>query len=85
MKKLEYVSEETFIKEDIEFNDEHYDLAEELRERYKSPLLSECTPVMVREDKKSLVFCVNLGDREKDRVAYANGDNAYKVIIEKIN
>jgi hypothetical protein len=39
---------------------------------------------MVRKDKQSLVFCVNLGDRLKDRVSYENGDNMYRVIIEKI-
>jgi hypothetical protein len=39
---------------------------------------------MVRPDKKSLVFCVNFGDKLQDRVAYERGDNMYKVIIEKV-
>jgi len=39
---------------------------------------------MVAKDEKSLMFCVNLGDKEKDRVAYECGKQSYKIIIEKI-
>ena len=84
MKKLEYIDEVTFIKEDVEFSDEHYNLAENLYKQYESELWSKWTPIMVRKDKQSLVFCVNFGDKLKDRVAYERGDNMYKVIIEKI-
>jgi hypothetical protein len=84
MKKLEYTDEETFITEEIEFSDEHYELAENLHKQYESEILSKCSPIMVRKDKKSLIFCVNFGDKMKDRVAYENGDNMYRVVIEKI-
>ena len=84
MKKLEYTDESTFITEEVEFSDEHYEFAKNLHKQYESELLSKCTPIMVTKDKQSLVFCVNFGDRSKDRVAYECGDNMYKVIIEKI-
>lgn len=84
MKKLEYTDEYTFITEEVEFSKEHYELAKNLHKQYESELWSKCTPIMVRKDKQSLVFCVNFGDKLKDRVAYERGDNMYKVIIEKI-
>ena len=84
MKKLEYTDEYTFVTEEVEFSDEHYELAKNLREQYESELWSKCTPIMVRGDKQSLVFCLNFGDKLKDRAAYERGDNMYKVIIEKI-
>lgn len=84
MKKLEYTDEATFITEEVEFSDEHYELAKNLHKQYESEILGKCSPIMVRKDKQSLVFCVNFGDRLKDRVAYERGDNMYKVIIEKI-
>lgn len=85
MKKLEYTDEATFITEEIEFSDEHYDFAKKIHEQYKNELLSKCSPLMVKSDKQSLLFCVNFGDKIKDRVAYERGDNTYRVIIEKIN
>jgi hypothetical protein len=84
MKKLEYTDESTFITEEVEISDEHYEFAKNLHKQYESELLSKCTPTMVRNDKKSLVFCVNFGDKFKDRVDYERGDNMYKVIIEKL-
>jgi hypothetical protein len=84
MKKIEYTDEATFITEEVEFSDEHYELAKNLHKQYESELWSKCTSIMVRKDKQSLVFCINFGDRLKDRVAYERGDNMYKVIIEKI-
>ena len=83
MRKLEYTSESTFITEEVEFSDEHVRLAENIHGLYKSEFLSKCSPLMVRPDKESLVFLMNLGDRT-DRVAYERGDNMYKIIIEKI-
>ena len=85
MKQVNYASEATFKSELVEFPDEQYELAESLHKIYENELWSKCTPIMVRDDKKSLVFCVNLGDKEKDRVDYECGKNAYKVIIEPIN
>jgi hypothetical protein len=84
MKKLEYTDESTFTTEEVEFSDEHYELAKNLHKQYENELLSECTPIMVRQDKQSLVFCVKFGNKLKDRVSYECGDNMYKVIIEKI-
>jgi hypothetical protein len=83
MKKIEYVDEELFTTKEIEFSDEHYNLAEEIHSHYKSELYSKCTPIMVSSDQKSLVFAVNLGDKEKDIVAYERGDDLYKIKIEK--
>ena len=84
MIKLEYTDESNFITEEVEFSDEHYDLAKKLHKQYESELGSKCTPIMVSKDKQSLVFCVHFSDKLKDRVAYERGDNTYKIIIEKI-
>jgi hypothetical protein len=81
MKKLEYIDESTFITEEIEFSDEHYELAENLYKNFKDVSHS---PIMVKNDKKSLVFCLNLFDKSKDRVDTECGNNVYRVIIEKI-
>lgn len=81
---LEYIDEDTFIAEDVEFDDEHYEFAKKIHKQYENDLLSKCSPLMVRSDKQSLIFIVNLGDKLKDRTAYERGDNMYKVIIEKL-
>lgn len=87
MKKLEYIDEATFKSEIIEFTDEHYEIAEKLHKLYEDEdnLWSKCTPIFVKSDKKSLIFCINLGDKQKDRFKYERGDNLYRIIIEKIN
>lgn len=51
MKKLEYTDEATFITEEVEFSDEHYELAKNLHKQYESDLWSKCTPIMVKKDK----------------------------------
>lgn len=84
MKQLEFTSEKDFKTEILEFEDEHYEIANKLHEQYKSELLSKCSPIMVGQDKQSLLFCVNLGDKLKDRGAYERGDNMYRIRIEKI-
>lgn len=86
MKKLEkegmvyliHTDEETFVTSAVEFREEHYSLAEDLHSLYDDDGLSKCTPIMVSNDKKSLLFCVNLNDRIE------RGDNKYRIIIEKI-
>lgn len=83
MKTLNYTPEATFITEKIEFSDEHYGIAETLHKQYESEIIGICSPIMVRDDKKSLVFLINLGDKN-NRVAFEIGKNKYKVIIEKI-
>ena len=83
MKTLDYTSEATFITEKVEFSDEHYGIAETLHKQYDSEIVGICSPIMVRDDKKSLVFCLNLGDKN-DRASFEIGKNKYKVIIEKI-
>ena len=40
--------------------------------------------MIVKDDKKSLIFSIDLGDRDKDRVSYEIGDCRYKITIEKI-
>lgn len=70
MIKLKYTEEDTFITEEIEFSDEHYELAKKLHKQFENQ-----SPIMVKNDKKSLVFCVNLSDEFKD---------IYRVVIEKI-
>lgn len=84
MKKLEFTSEKDFKTEILEFKDAHYEIATNLHKVYSSELLSECSPIMVGEDKKSLIFCINFGDKLKDRVSYERGDNMYRIKIEKI-
>ena len=86
MVNLQYTDEGTFVTEDVEFGDEHYIFAKKLYEKYKyeADVPSTCTPLMVGSNKKSLMFGVNLGDRDKDRVAWERGDSLYRVIIEKI-
>lgn len=40
--------------------------------------------LLQKKFKKSLVFCLNLFDKSKDKDATECGNNAYRVIIEKI-
>ena len=54
---------------------------EELNKLYNDDL--RCSPLMVKNDKKSLVFAINLGDKIENRIAYERGDDIYKIIIEK--
>lgn len=82
--KLEYTDEATFVTENVEFGDEHYELSKNIHKQYESELLSKCSPIMVDKDKQSLIFCVNLGDKLNHRVAYERGDNIYRIKIEKI-
>lgn len=84
MKKIEFTSEKDFKTEILEFKDEHYEIAEKLHSQYESEFLSKCSPIMAGEDKTSLLFCINLGDKLKDRVAYERGDDMYRIRIEKI-
>jgi len=84
MVNLKYTDEETFITENVEFRDEHYGLAKKLHENYENDPLSICTPLIVRKDRESLVFAVNFGNRDIDRLAWERGDSLYRVIIEKI-
>lgn len=83
MIKIEYTDEVTFITEEVEFSDEHYELAQDIHKHYIDEIFSKCSPLMVAKDKKTLLFAVNLGDRDKDRDAYERGGNLYIVRIEK--
>ncbi len=83
MKKLEYTDEATFLTEQVEFNEKQYSIAKNLHKSY-TRLSKNISPIMVGKDKKSLLFCINLDDRLVDRAAYENGDNIYRIIIEKI-
>lgn len=73
MIKLKYTNEKTFITEDVEFTNEHYDLAKKIHMLYKQQdTKSLCTPIMVGNDKQSLIFGVNI-----------HSTDWYKVTIEK--
>jgi hypothetical protein len=73
MVKLDYTDEVTFKTEEIEFSDEHYEIAKELWLRFGTKKI----PIMVKNDKKSLIFCI---DKSED-----SGENdIYRIIVEKI-
>ncbi len=76
MKQIEYISEHTFEKEIINIEDEHYDLAVEILNSF-----GNYGPLIVKNDKKSLMFAVNLA---KNRVDREIGTNLYRITIEKI-
>lgn len=84
MVKLEYTDEATFKTEYIDFADEHYEFAKILQHQYCIRFGDDCSSLMVSSDKVSLIFCVNLGDKYKDREAYIIGKNLYRVKIEPI-
>lgn len=83
MVKLNYTDEKNFITEEIEFSDDHYLLAKKIHELYEGGI-DKKTPLMVKNDKKSLLFCVDVSDVNTNRVDRENGKNKYKIIIEKI-
>jgi hypothetical protein len=74
--KLEYTDERTFKSEDVEFDDEHYEITETL---WNS--IDHGSPIIVGRDKKSLIFCVNRG---KTRIDRELGKHLYKIRIEKV-
>jgi hypothetical protein len=96
--KLRYTNESTFITEIVEIDDNQYQIAEHLHTQYKDVLPT--TPIIVRDDKKSLVFCIDFGDEDMrnstseglrsfnrtkmDRIKSEAGEYRYKVIIEKL-
>ena len=84
MKKLEYINEDkNWEKEIVEFEDEHYDVAQQIYIQCKN-IFEHVHPVIVSKsnNKKSLILGINLG---KTRLEQDNGDNAYRIRIEKIN
>lgn len=66
-----------FIKEVTEFRDERVALAEDLYEQF-----GNYGPLVVRSDKKSLCFAINL--EIEDRAAKEQGDKLYRITIEKV-
>ena len=83
MIKLDYTDENTLVTEEVEFTDQHHQLAKDIHDLYKSELWTRCTPLIVGSDKKSLKFGYNLGDKEKDIAAYERGDNRYVITIKQ--
>lgn len=77
MKQIEFTDEATFITETINVTDEHYELTEQMYNLFGDTDL----PFMVRNDKKSLCFCVNKGENRIDREI---GTNLYRITIEKL-
>jgi len=74
--KLEYTDEKSFKSENIEFDDDHYEIAESL---WNS--IDHGSSIIVGADKKSLIFCVNRG---KSRIDRELGRCLYKIRIEKL-
>jgi hypothetical protein len=74
--KMNYTDEATFITEEVEIPDEQYRIAQDLYE-----VFGNYGPVILRNDKKSLSFCVN---KAKNRVDREIGTNLYRITIEKI-
>lgn len=84
MKKLNYTSEKDFVTEEIEFSDKQYEIIEKLHNLYKSERCSECTPILVRDDKKSLCFCIDMFDKRKNIHTPERNDCLYRITVEKI-
>ena len=82
MKKLEYIDDKNFETEIVEFENEHYDVAEQIYIQCKK-LYDHVHPVIVSKsnDKNSLIFGINLG---KTRLEQDRGDNTYRIRIEKV-
>lgn len=80
-KILEYTDEKTFITENIEFSKKHYDVAEKLHSKYSDELGINCSQIMVHSDKKSLMFCIDLGDKIENN---ENNENLFRIVIQKI-
>jgi len=85
MKKIKYVDEASFNECEVDVNNEMYELVEKIHKQFYTGLWSECSPITLKSDKKSLCFCVNLENRNENRVGYERGDKSYKISIEKIN
>jgi hypothetical protein len=66
-----YVDEITFKTEDVWFEDEEFQLFEDLYSQYSTKF--DCTPIMVGNDRKSLVFSLKLKNK-----------NIYKITLTKI-
>lgn len=74
--KMNYTDEESWKSEDVEINDQLYDIAKELHDKH-----GNYGPVILRKDKKSLSFGIN---KAIDRVERERGDNLYRITIEKV-
>lgn len=81
MKEIEYVNEKDFKSEFISFDDLHYQFTEGIFKQLKLKYGNMCSPIMVKNDKKSLMFCINLNN---DKIKKEKGNNTYKIIVEKI-
>ncbi len=81
--KLNFTDEKTFKSELIEFENDHFNIAKKLHDIYKDDDISICSPIMVGQDKKSLLFCLDTSSG-KDRVEMECGFNKYRVRVEKI-
>lgn len=84
MKELKYFDERSFKSEDVQFTDDHYNLMENIHKLYERSDILKCTPIMVGNDKDSLIFCVNLSDRSSNVSDWESGKNIYRIKVEKI-
>ena len=87
-KILEYTDEKTFITENIEFSKKYYDVAEKLHSKYSDELGINCSQIMVHSDKKSLMFCIDLGDKiennENNERYYVNAEKGVTVTFNLV-
>lgn len=74
--QLIYNNEETFAKETVFFTEEFYNLATEIHDKCGSYGV-----LVVRKDKKSLCFPINLAT---ERASRERGEQLYRVTIEKL-
>jgi len=73
--KLKYTSEETFKSECLDFPDNQFLLSKFIYDKCRK---FELSPLMVSQDKKSIVFCVNLSEERNDR-------EVYRIRIDKLD
>jgi hypothetical protein len=87
---LEYYDETTFQRENVEFPDEMFELAEKIQLSFNRVKLKDvnfkdydgATPIIVGKDKKSLRFGVPLAETRVDR---ERGKQLYIVTITKFD
>lgn len=73
--KLNYTSEKTFKSEWLDFPDNQFLLSKFIYDECRK---FELTPLMVSQDKKSIVFCVNLSEERND-------GEVYRIRIDKVD
>jgi hypothetical protein len=81
---MHYYNEKTFKPELVYITDEHFQIAKNIHEIYSKELKLNVSPIMVANDKKSLLICVNMEHKEDVdyRVKRECNEYLYKITIE---